>query len=66
MAPAQTLVALVFRSFLQADAISGDFLESSTLRVYQQAGLFVPEETVNDQLEKIADFIKTHIPVGAA
>ena len=66
MAPAQTLVALVFRSFLQADAISGDFLESSTLRVYQQAGLFVPEETVPEQLEKITDFIQNHIPVGAA
>lgn len=66
MDPAQTLAALIFWSFIQADLLSGDFLESSTLQVYQQAGLFVPEETVNEQMEKIADFIRTHIPVGAA
>lgn len=63
---AQTLASLVFWSFIQADALSGDFLESSTIRTYQQAGLFVPEETVTEQLNKVADFIQTHIPVGAS
>jgi hypothetical protein len=63
---AEHLAALVFWSFIQAEAISGEFLDSSTIQVYQQAGLFVPEETVNDQLEKIADFIQTHFPVSAA
>lgn len=62
----QSLANLVFWSFLQADVISGDFLESSTLQAYQQAGLFVPEETVNDQLVKIAEFIQTHTPISAA
>jgi hypothetical protein len=62
---AHTLAGLVFWSFIQADALSGDFLESSTLQTYQQAGLFVAEETANEQLEKISDFIQTHIPVGA-
>jgi Aromatic amino acid lyase len=66
MGPAQHLAALAFWSFVQADALMGDFLESSTLQAYQQAGLFVPEETVTEQLEKIANFIQTHIPVGAA
>jgi hypothetical protein len=66
VALAQTLAGLVFWSFIQADALSGDFLESSTLRTYQQAGLFVPEETVHEQLNKVADFIQTHIPLGAS
>jgi hypothetical protein len=66
LAQAQPLVSLVFWSFIQADVLSGDFLESSTLQVYQQAGLFVPEETVNEQLEKITTFIQNHTPVGAA
>ncbi|MGV3504243.1 MAG: aromatic amino acid lyase [Adhaeribacter sp.] len=63
---ARELAALVFWSFVQADAVSGDFLESSTLRTYQEAGLFVPEETVNEQLAKVRDFIQNHIPISAA
>lgn len=63
---ARELASLVFWSFVQADAVSGDFLESSTLRTYQEAGLFVPEETVNEQLAKVRDFIQNHIPISAA
>lgn len=63
---AKELATLVFWSFVQADAVSGDFLESSTLRAYQEAGLFVAEETVPEQFAKIRDFIQNHIPISAA